>query len=155
MEVEVAQLENRFVDAWIAMRHELYGDERGVHEEEAKRFLAGALPGLGAVLIATRGGEAIGFAELSVRPSAEGCSTSNVGYLEGWFVKDGHRGEGIGRKLVEASLAWAKDRGCREFASDAEITNERSRTAHLACGFDEVGVVCCFRRAIDGVVGSP
>lgn len=148
MEVEVAQLEDRDVEGWIAMRHELYGDERAVHEDEARRFLSGDLPGLAAVLIATRGGEAVGFAELSVRPSAEGCSTSNVGYLEGWFVKDGHRGGGIGRKLVEASLAWARDRGCREFASDVEVRNDLSRRAHLACGFDEVGVVRCFRRVL-------
>ena len=34
----------------------------------------------------------------------------------------------------------------RAFASDAEDGNEDSRPAHLGCGFEEVGLIHCFRK---------
>ena len=45
----------------------------------------------------------VGFAEVSVRPYAEGCRGERVAYLEGWFVAEGARGHGVGRALVEAA----------------------------------------------------
>ena len=33
-------------------------------------------------------GELIGFAKVSLREWAEGCLSSPIGYLEGWFVNE-------------------------------------------------------------------
>jgi len=58
------------------------------------------------------------------------------------------RGTGVGRALVDASEAWARKQGCTEFASDPAPDKDVSRVAHPALGFDDVGLVRCFRKEI-------
>jgi aminoglycoside 6'-N-acetyltransferase I len=99
-----------------------------------------------AVLLAEVDAGIVGFAEVSIRPYAEGCQTDRVGYLEGWFVVGDLRGRGIGRRLVAAAEEWARAQGCAEFASDAEAANEASASAHRALGFTDVGLVRCFKK---------
>ena len=97
-------------------------------------------------LVAEDGSGLVGFAELSIRPYAEGCETDRVGFLEGWYVAPAARHRGIGRKLVAAAEAWARSAGCTEFASDAEADNEFGAAAHRALGFEEAGLIRCFRK---------
>lgn len=135
-------------DAWLRMRVALWphgsADE---HRREIARFLAGQAPEPEAVLIAHDGpGQAVGFAELSIRAYAEGCRTSGVAYLEGWFVVPASRRRGIGRALIAAAEAWGRMRGCAEFASDAAPDNHASAAAHRAAGFEDAGLVRCFRK---------
>src|SRR3954462_6355474 len=52
--------------------------------------------------------EVVGFAEVSRRTYAEGCETSPVGFLEGWYVVAARRRQGIGRALVASGEAWAQ-----------------------------------------------
>ena len=40
----------------------------------------------------------------------------------------------------------ARSQGCREFASDAEAENRLSADVHSALGFEEVGLIRCFRK---------
>jgi aminoglycoside 6'-N-acetyltransferase I len=93
-------------------------------------------------------GGALGFAEVSLRDFAEGCESSPVGYLEGWFVTEPSRRLGVGRALLEAGEAWARARGCVEFASDAETWNEGSIASHGRLGFEEVCRIVCFRKGL-------
>jgi aminoglycoside 6'-N-acetyltransferase I len=142
---------------WAALRAELWPDEdRAVLATEAARFFEGPLSGGGgmpeAVLVAVEPGPrgtVIGFAELSRRAYAEGCETSPVGFLEGWFVVVERRRQGIGRALVAAAERWARGQGCREFASDALAENMVSARAHTALGFEEVALIRCFRKPLD------
>ena len=48
------------------------------------------------------------------------------------------------RELLAACQAWAAAQGCREFASDCELTNQESYRFHLATGFGEAGRIICF-----------
>jgi aminoglycoside 6'-N-acetyltransferase I len=90
----------------------------------------------------------IGLAEVSRRTYAEGCETSPVGFLEGWYVVPERRRQGIGRALVDAAEVWARELGCRELASDALVDNRVSAEAHRALGFEEVEVIRCFRKEL-------
>lgn len=120
------------------------------HREEIGRFFAGRLHDPLQVLLAVgTSGEAVGFAELSIRPYAEDCVTDRVAYLEGWYVVPGARRQGVGRALVVAAEAWGKAQGCAEFASDALLDNEISAAAHRALGFSETVQIRCFRKVID------
>ncbi|MCA1828150.1 MAG: GNAT family N-acetyltransferase [Myxococcales bacterium] len=115
---------------------------------EVDDFLAGRAREPLAVLVAEEGGSLLGFAELSIRNIAEGCTTGRVGYLEGWYVEPSARRRGIGRALVAAAEDWARAEGCSEFASDTEIDNEASAAAHAALGFEEVERIRCFRKVL-------
>jgi len=137
-------------EAWLHMRSALWPEgATAEHESEIDAFFAGRLREPLAVLIATGdAGEALGFAELSIRPYAEGCETDRVAYLEGWYVIPGARRTGVGRALVEAAEAWAIERGCQEFASDTLLDNHVGAEAHRALGFEEVERIRCYRKTL-------
>jgi aminoglycoside 6'-N-acetyltransferase I len=140
----------RDAESWCCLRHDLWPEgSLDEHAQEIEGFFAGRASEPLAVLMAEGPDhEILGFAELSIRPFAEGCNTDRIGYLEGWYVVPEARGRGIGRALVEAAQDWARQEGCSEFASDTEIGNDISAAAHHALGFEEVGLIRCFRKAL-------
>lgn len=135
---------------WVELRCALWPDEAADWlAADAAGFFAGTDTLLEAVPVAddaTLG--VVGFAELSRRAYAEGCATSPVGYVEGWYVVPARRGQGVGRALIRAAEEWASAHGCREFASDALVENTVSAAAHRALGFEEVVAIPCFRNAL-------
>ncbi len=142
---------------WAALRAALWPDEDDAsHAAEVSRFFARQRRGRGAmpevVFVALEPGRpphaVVGFAEVSRRNHAEGCETSPVAFLEGWYVVPERRRHGVGRALVAAAEAWAWGLGCHEFASDAVAENALSATAHRALGFEEVEVIRCFRKIL-------
>ena len=91
----------------------------------------------------------VAFANASLRYDyVEGTETSPVGYLEGIYVEEEYRKQNIARELVKTCESWAKDMGCKEFASDCELTNLDSLAFHLAIGFSEVNRIICFKKDI-------
>ena len=93
--------------------------------------------------------EPIGFSQCSIRCDyVEGCDTSFVGYLEGVFIDDKYRCNGFAKELFNACEQWAKEKGCREFASDCELDNNESLKFHMAMGFEEANRIICFRKEI-------
>ena len=97
-------------------------------------------------------GTILGFVEATLRHDyVEGSTSSPVGYVEGWYVIPERRKEGIGRRLIEAAEQWAREQGCSEMGSDAELDNEVSHCAHRAIGYEEViRTVHYHKRLIDG-----
>jgi aminoglycoside 6'-N-acetyltransferase I len=133
--------------AWLLMRHALWPDESDSHVADVAAFLDGEITMPLEVLMAfDENGEAIGFAELSIRSYAEDCYSGRVAYLEGWFVDAAARRQGVGAALVDAAEEWGRAQGCTEFASDALIDNEMSLDAHRALGFTETARLVCFRK---------
>jgi aminoglycoside 6'-N-acetyltransferase I len=146
--IAVRHITSEDAAAWLAMRRALWPEtDDGQHADEIERYFRGDVREPAAVLLVEEAdGRAIGFAELSIRPYAEGCRSDRVAYLEGWWVAPGGRRQGVGRALVEAAVEWGRAQGCAEMASDAEAENESSAAAHSALGFEEVGLIRCFRR---------
>jgi len=93
-------------------------------------------------------GSIAGFVEVGARPYADGCDTSPVGYIEAWYVDPDVRRSGYGRALLEAAEDWARTRGYREMASDAQLNNEISHAAHHRAGYAEVDRIVQFRKVL-------
>jgi aminoglycoside 6'-N-acetyltransferase I len=89
-----------------------------------------------------------GVLELSLRPYAEGCTSSPVPFIEGWYVAPIARYKGAGRALVEAAENWALVRNFKEIASDTQLSNGASQEAHAALGFEEAERLVAFRKSL-------
>lgn len=93
-------------------------------------------------------GKLCGLVEVALHTAARGCSTDKIGYLEAWYVDPAWRGQGVGRQLVEAAEAWARNQGCTEMASDTMEDYPLSPAAHAALGYQEVGRDIFFRKTL-------
>jgi len=123
-------------DEWLRMRLALWPDDNaaGLLVEMDKILAAEAV----AVFVAQRtSGGLGGFVEAGTRPYAEGCDTSPVGYIEGWYVDPDLRQAGVGGRLIRAAEDWAREQGLLEMGSDTWIWNETSIQAHLSLGYRE------------------
>lgn len=91
----------------------------------------------------------IGFAQCQLRHDyVEGTDSSPVGYLEGIYVAEAYRKQGIAKALLTACESWAKTKGCSEFASDCELDNTQSLQFHLNVGFEEANRIICFTKKL-------
>lgn len=123
---------------WLRMRRALWPHHADDSEtDDAAAWLARSDA---AVVVAARsdGSTLAGFAEVGARAYADGCATSPVAYLEGWYVDPDVRRTGVGAALVRGAEAWARAQGFAELASDALLENTASQLAHAALGFTEV-----------------
>ncbi|MBO7663200.1 MAG: GNAT family N-acetyltransferase [Clostridia bacterium] len=98
-----------------------------------------------AVFLFKEEGEAVGFAQCQLRRDyVEGTESSPAGYLEGIYVRESVRRQGIARSLLSACESWAKAQGCVEFASDCELGNTGSQQFHQAVGFKEANRIVAY-----------
>jgi aminoglycoside 6'-N-acetyltransferase I len=146
MMIRQAKIED--VPDWSRMRFALWPEgSREEHEAEIREMLISNAKGVTFVCERERGGLQ-GFVEVSIRAYAEGCSTDRVGYIEGWYVDEDVRLQGVGRKLIEAAEGWAISQGCLEMGSDVLLDNLMSQKAHEQLGYEEVERIVCFRKPL-------
>ena len=77
----------------------------------------------------------------------EGCKYSPVGFLEGIIVDEEYRLKDIAKTSVQ-NEEWAKNKGCKEFASDCTLTNTDSIKFHLNIGFQEANRIIHFKKRL-------
>ena len=143
----VRPVEARDSAEWLRMWQALLPDEDRL-EAMVEAHFAMPKPDVIVFVAEDASGNLIGFAEIGTRAYAEGCETSPVGFLEGWFVEEHARGSGVGRVLVQAAETWARDRGLTEFGSDTWLENEASIQAHQALGFSVTERLVCFLKRL-------
>lgn len=89
----------------------------------------------------------IAFIHLTVRfDYVEGANSLPVAYIEGLYVKENWRHLGIGKKMIHLGIEWARQRGCKQLASDTELNNDTSIEFHKSMGFLEANRLVCFIR---------
>jgi len=140
MEIHEASLTH--LNQWLPLRQKLWPpNESDDFEKEIKDIIES--PTMTCFLV--RENESyVGFAEVGIREYADGCSTKNVGYLEGIFIEPEHRKRGFAMALICKSEEWLVEQGCIEVASDTEIDNLPSLHFHKAAGFVELKPVVQF-----------
>ena len=100
-------------------------------------------------------GEAIAFMNLSLRYDyVPGATKSPVAYVEGVYVKEAYRKQGIATHLIRHAEQWALEKQCKELASDALIENTDSHHFHTQMGFQEVERVVAFIKPIQRAVDT-
>lgn len=143
----VRRLEPSDWNEWRRMRIALWPEEASAESDAEMRAWDQQTDAR--VFIAIRpDGSSCGFVEVGTRPYAEGCETSPVGYVEGWYVDPDVRRQGYGRALLEAAEEWARSAGYTEMASDALLDNTVSHRAHERSGYDEVERLVAFRKSL-------
>ena len=150
--MNIRPLQPRDHERWIALRHALWPR----YPIEQLRREASAFDTLQteAVFVAERGdGSVGGFVEVSLHPYARGCTSTPVGYIEGWYVEPDWRRKGVGAALIEAAAAWARSHGCTELASDRDADNLLSRAAHVALDFNPADRCELFHKPLSEPVG--
>lgn len=128
---------------WRRMRTALWPSQT---EEDMAEWLARSDT---AVIVAVRANRSLcGFVEIGERTNADGCETSPVAYVEGWYVDADMRRQRVGAQLIDAAEAFARGRGYRELASDTEWHNTVSQQAHRRLGFEELDRVVLYRKVL-------
>ena len=94
---------------------------------------AGAHP----AIVAVRDGEVVGYGSLSPYKERPAYATTVEDSL---FVHQGHRGEGVGRRLLDELVRLAGDHGFHAVIARIVGDNAASIRVHEACGFTLVGV---------------
>jgi len=136
MEITIRRATQEDKAEWFRMR-------KGIWPEAPDHYMSFDMDGILAnddylVIFACDGERPIGLTEAQMRDYGEGCETSPVGYLEGWFVEEDYRGRGIVGIMTQAAENWAREKGATEMASDTWLDNEPSIRAHLKMGYTEV-----------------
>jgi aminoglycoside 6'-N-acetyltransferase I len=141
--------ENELAKMRALLWPEASAEEHRKDIESALRFrMYGTLP-MTILVSQNESGALTGFIEVGLRSHADGCDPARpVGFIEGWFVREASRKQGIGGALMRSAEAWARNQGCLEIASDTWVDDETSLRSHQALGFEVVDRCIHFRKPL-------
>jgi GNAT superfamily N-acetyltransferase len=96
-------------------------------------------PEIGRLFVLRLGGEIIGIANALITVST--AQGTRVLLLEDVVLKDGYRGAGLGRKLVDHVCAWAKSQGMTRVTLLADKDNAAALAFYQRLGFEPSAMV--------------
>lgn len=149
-EIEISPAETGDLEQLAELLAELFtleSDFRPDREKQLRglRLILGS-PALGRLFVLRDQGRVAGMANLLITVStAEGC---RVAVLEDVIVRSEYRGKGLGRRLVEQVLCWAKTEGMTRVTLLADRDNEAALAFYRELGFDASQMVVLRRRLI-------
>jgi aminoglycoside 6'-N-acetyltransferase I len=148
--VKIAKISQDDFNEWLDLALKLWSDE-AESLQEMQNSLTNILksPREEGFIVRDDDERAIGFMNLSLRSDyVPGATQSPVAYVEGIYLEEEARKQGIGKSLIQYAEKWALDRGCVELASDALLENQASHAFHTKVGFQEVERVVFFIKPI-------
>jgi GNAT superfamily N-acetyltransferase len=88
-------------------------------------------------LLAELDGAVVGFVDVqrAAYPDYPMYRPREFGLIDNLIVDEHHRGKGIGKKLFEAAIDWARDRGLRSVQTSVWDANTRARDFYFQRGF--------------------
>ena len=98
-----------------------------------------------AVFVAVDGTLAIGWIHVAVEHA---LASSTVATLHGLVVDESHRSRGVGRDLLGAAEAWARERKCAAVLVRSRVARERAHRFYEREGFELVKTSHVFTRSL-------
>jgi ribosomal protein S18 acetylase RimI-like enzyme len=127
--------------ASLMRSHHAYDPQRfmapGTHAEQGyARFLGTQLdqPDV-ALFVAERGGIVVGYVYAGIEPVSWKELRDECGYVHDLVVDEANRGGGVGTALLEAALAWMKERGLPRVVLASASPNETAQRLFARLGF--------------------
>ena len=106
--------------------------------------IAGTGPAAGNAIFVADAGAGVGLVGMAGVYTPAQPKLAHVGTVWGVYVRKTHRGRGVGRKLIEACVDWARNKalvGLRLSAVEQEADeNGAARRCYESCGFVAYGV---------------
>ncbi len=91
-------------------------------------------------IVAEEDDEIVGLVELHVRETKDlpFLVRKTYAYIQELIVAAGHRGRGIGTRLMDATRAWAREHGAESLRTSVVPTNDRARAFYAKHGFADI-----------------
>lgn len=149
-EIEISPAETGDLEQLAELLAELFTLENDFRPDREKQLRGLRLildnPALGRLFVLRDQGRVAGMANVLITVStAEGC---RVAVLEDVIVRNEYRGKGLGRRLVEQVLWWAKAEGMTRVTLLADRDNEAALAFYRKLGFDRSQMVVLRRRLV-------
>ncbi len=118
---------------WLKCRQQLFPSKsHSEHMLDIQHYFY--YPDFKQAFLAEANGKSIGLIEIAIRDSFEGSTLSPVAVCEVWFVDEGHRQQGTGKKLMMAAEQWAKSKGCKQIGASA-----LTEPSYIKLSFEDAG----------------
>jgi len=95
----------------------------------------GVRPGVAVLIAESPAGEAVGCVQVQV--AMEFFSGAPEAYVAALVVSEAVEGHGVGRALMAAAEAWARERGLGRLSLEVFASNRRAREFYRKLGFEE------------------
>jgi ribosomal protein S18 acetylase RimI-like enzyme len=119
------------------------------HASDPRRFLTAERPEVGygrflvsrltksdtAVLVAERSKEVVGYAYASIEPTSWEDLRGPCGFLHDLYVDARSRGQGVGRELADAAIAWIRSKGMSQVVLWSKTGNDSAQRLFARLGF--------------------
>jgi len=147
MDVTIRELIRADMELWLTMYRQLWP----MHSDDAlsAEMIRIYKSSKRSAYVAEHEGTAVGFAEYALRDYANGCHSQPVPFLEGVWVSEEYRSNGIARALMQYLEKKARLAGFKEFGSDVELSNYQSQLMHERLGFVQTEKVVFYRKVLD------
>ncbi|GII01402.1 GNAT family N-acetyltransferase [Planobispora takensis] len=134
----------------IVMAGETFTYPIDLGEEEARGWWVVPSPNRTVVAV-DEAGTVVGTAKMNNNQWGNGSHVASASYM----VDPAHSGRGVGRRLCEYTLDWARAEGFRAMQFNAVVeTNVRAVALYRSLGFEVLGTVPeGFRHPVEGFVG--
>ena len=143
------------VESLVELEALLFAEDAGVHDPHAdvtwparegaadfRRLLA---DDSSVVLVARRNGRVVGHVAGFTAQSSPTRQPVTFGVLRSMYVRSDTRRAGVGRRLTEAFIDWARDQGCVEVHVDSYFENANARRLYERSGFASRSVAHALR----------
>lgn len=150
MEIEISPAEHSDLDQMTGLLAELFTLESDFHPDREKQLRGLRLildnPALGRLFVLRDQGRVAGMTNVLITVStSEGC---RVAVLEDVIVRNEYRCKGLGRRLIEHILAWARMEGMARVTLLADRDNKAALDFYRKLGFEHSHMVVLRRRFI-------